>query len=184
MQPAELSMQEEVRALYVDHHGWLFGWLRRRLGNAADAADLAHDAFVRLMAKSAPARFSSAGEARGYLRTTAQNLCINLWHRQEIERAWLETLAARPEASYPSAERQAMVLQALYEIGAMLRALPEKTGQAFVLTVACRMTDAEVAAELGVSDRTARRYVAQAMLECLKLRARHALSEPRQDGRG
>ncbi|ALM84808.1 sigma-70 family RNA polymerase sigma factor [Bordetella sp. N] len=182
--PAELSMQKDLRALYLDHHGWLQGWLRRRLGSAADAADLAQDAFVRLMARSAPVRFATAAEARGYLRTTAHNLCVNLWHRQEIERAWLETLAAQPEASYPSAERQAIVLQALHEVGAMLSALPEKAAQAFVLTVACQMTDLEVAAELRVSDRSVRRYVAQVMLACLKLRARQTVGELRQDGRG
>ncbi len=31
--------------LYVQHHGWL----RRRLGNPADVADLAHDTYVRVM---------------------------------------------------------------------------------------------------------------------------------------
>ena len=172
-----------VERLYCDHYGWLQGWLRRKLGNSFDAADLAHDTFVRLIAKSSPVRFDTPAEARGYLRTTAQNLCINLWHRQEIERAWLETLAAHPEETHPSAERQAIVLQALYEISTMLCSLPAKAGRAFVLTVACQMNDAEVAAELGVSDRTVRRYVAQAMLGCLKLRARQTVAELRQDGR-
>ena len=30
-----------VHALYRGHHGWLLGWLRGRLGNSFDAADLA-----------------------------------------------------------------------------------------------------------------------------------------------
>src|SRR3546814_14792837 len=47
-----------------DLHAWLPAWLSRRLGNAADAADLAHDAFIRLIDK--PHRFDSAPEARGY----------------------------------------------------------------------------------------------------------------------
>ena len=121
-------------------------------------------------------RFDSMGEARAYLRTTAQNLCINLWRRQEIERAWLDTLANTPEASHPSAERQAMVLQALYEIGGMLETLSPKAARAFVLAVVCEMTDAEVAGELGVSDRMVRKYVAQAMLGCLSLRARDTMA--------
>lgn len=168
--------------LYCDHHGWLQAWLRRRLGNSVDAADLAHDTFVRLIARPGPVRFDTPAQARGYLRITAQNLCINLWHRREIERAWLETIAAQPEDVYPSAEHQAMVLQALYEISNMLCSLPAKTGQAFVLTAACQMTDDEVAAELGVSARTVRRYVAQAMFACLKLRARQTAAELRQEG--
>lgn len=38
-----------LSALYRDHHGWLAGWLRRRLGSAHDAADLSHDTYERLM---------------------------------------------------------------------------------------------------------------------------------------
>ena len=171
-----------LELLYTDHHGWLRGWLQRRLGNAADAADLAHDTFVRLLARPQAPEVRSVGEVRTYLRTTAQNLCINLWRRQEIERAWLETLATYPEAAYPSAERQAAVLEALHEIGAMLCALPPKAAQAFLMAVACQMTDDEVAARLGVSGRMVRKYVAQAMLGCLRLRARQTALALCQDG--
>jgi len=38
----ELALQEQsIEGLYADHHGWLKAWLRRRLGNSFDAADLA-----------------------------------------------------------------------------------------------------------------------------------------------
>lgn len=160
-----------VEHLYDDHHTWLKAWLRRRLGNAADAVDLAHDVFLRLILKPAPRGFESFGEARAYLRTVAQGMCINLWHRREIEQAWLETLAARPEEYAPSAERQAMVLEALHEIGAMLLDLPPKAARAFLMAVACQMTDREVAEELGVSTRMVRKYVARAMLSCISLQA-------------
>lgn len=166
-----------METLYYDHHGWLQGWLRRRLGCATEAADLAHDTFVRLISGRTPKRFDSGAEARAYLRTTAQNLCINLWRRQEIEQAWLDTLAATPEAQYPSAERQVMVLQALEEIGDMLKTLAPKAARAFILAVVCEMTDDEVAEELGVSGRMVRKYVAQAMLGCLSLRARETMAE-------
>jgi len=46
----------------------------------------------------------------------------------------------------------------------------------------CQMTDAETAVQLGVSDRMVRKYVAKAMLACLKLQAsqttRELISEP------
>lgn len=171
------TFSPSVETLYCDHHGWLQSWLRHRLGNASDAADLAHDTFVRLISGRGERRFDSTGEARAYLRTTAQNLCINLWRRQEIERAWLDTLAAMPEALYPSAERQAMVLQALEQIADMLGSLSPKAARAFVLAVVCEMTDDQVAEELGVSGRMVRKYVAQAMLGCLSLQARQTMAE-------
>lgn len=39
----------QVDALYRQHHGWLRGWLRQRLNNSADAADLAQDTFIRVL---------------------------------------------------------------------------------------------------------------------------------------
>nr|WP_286206638.1 sigma-70 family RNA polymerase sigma factor [Thauera linaloolentis] len=169
--------------LYNEHHGWLHGWLRCRLGCAAEAADLAHDTFVRMLGGNAQQRFDSMAEARAYLRATAQNLCINLWRRQEIERAWLDTLAVTPRDHYPSAERQVIVLQALEEISTMLHALSPKAVRAFTLAVVCDMTDNEVGAELGISGRMVRKYVAQAMLGCLALRARQTADELRQEHR-
>ena len=170
-----------LETLYCEHHGWLQGWLRRRLGHACDAADLAHDTFLRLIGGASQPRFSSMAEARAYLRTTAKNLCINLWRRQEIERAWLDTLAALPQEQCPSAERQAVVLQALEEIGDMLQALPVKAARAFMLAVVCEMSDDEVGAELGVSGRMVRKYVARAMLACLLLRASETATALRQE---
>nr|WP_242467228.1 sigma-70 family RNA polymerase sigma factor [Ectothiorhodospira shaposhnikovii] len=164
-----------IEHLYDDHHAWLQGWLRHRLGNAADAADLAHDAFLRLLTK--PRRFDSAPEARSYLCTMANGLCVDLWRRRRIEQAWLDVLAARPEDLVPSAEHQAIVLEALLEIDAMLHSLPPKVANAFVMAVGCEMTDREVAEELGVSTRMVRKYVARAMLYCIRLDARQAVEE-------
>ena len=40
-----------VASLYSDNHGWIQQWLARRLGNVHDAAELAHDVFLRLLAQ-------------------------------------------------------------------------------------------------------------------------------------
>lgn len=173
MNTSDSASRPAVAALYIDHHAWLQAWLSRRLGNAADAADLAHDAFIRLIDK--PLRFDSAPEARGYLRTMANGLCVDLWRRRSIEQAWLSTLAAQPEAVVPSVEHQCIVLETLYEIDTLLRSLPPKAGQAFVMAVACNMTYKEVAQELGVSVRMVAKYVAKSTLHCLRLEVRHAV---------
>jgi RNA polymerase sigma-70 factor (ECF subfamily) len=178
---SDYSRSPSVEILYCDHHDWLQGWLRHRLGNAADAADLAHDAFLRLIARPGqpPCGFGSFGEARGYLRAMAQGLCINLWHRREIEQAWLDTLAAQPEDYAPSAERQAAVLEALREIGALLLDAPPKAARAFLMAAVCEMTSQEVADELAVSTRMVRKYVAQMMLRCMQAQACRTATELR-----
>ncbi len=156
-----------MATLYGDHHTWLQSWLRRRLGNAADAADLAQDAFVRLLRR--PPRFETTLQARVYLRAMAQGLCVDLWRRRAIEMAWLDELAAQPERVALSAQDHVAVLQALQEIDRLMQGLSARAAQAFVLAQACGMTDREVAEQLGVSTRMVRKYVAQAMLLCLQL---------------
>ncbi|WP_276204144.1 sigma factor, partial [Delftia tsuruhatensis] len=52
MPAADRALVPDVATLYSDHHGWLLGWLRKRLGNAFDAADLTQDTYVRLLGRS------------------------------------------------------------------------------------------------------------------------------------
>ena len=63
------SSHLSVQRLYSDHHGWLKNWLRGRLGNAADAADLAQDTFLRLLARREQLEIATP---RAFLRTIAR----------------------------------------------------------------------------------------------------------------
>ncbi|MDH3062685.1 sigma-70 family RNA polymerase sigma factor [Achromobacter insolitus] len=152
--------------IYGDHHEWLQGWLRRRLGNAADAADLAHDAFLRLLSKPASQGFKSFPEARGYLRAMANGLCADLWRRREVEQAWLDTLAARPESFEPSPEQRALIIEAVMEIGTLLSRLPHKAATAFIMAQVDGVPYRDIAQTLGVSERMIQKYIAQGMLQC------------------
>lgn len=44
---SERAIERNVERLYLAHHGWLKGWLRRRPGEHADAEDLAQDTSLR-----------------------------------------------------------------------------------------------------------------------------------------
>ena len=166
------SQSLSVNTLYAEYHGWLHGVLQRRLGNADDAADLAHDAFVRLLTSPRPLDHHGA---RAYLSRMARGLCVDLWRRREVERAWLETLANRPLDAVPSAERQTAALQALVAVDAMLKRLPAPVAEAFIQSMVHGRSAKEVAADLGVSDRTVRHYLSRAMLACLRLQSRLGL---------
>ncbi|MGE8451220.1 MAG: sigma-70 family RNA polymerase sigma factor, partial [Pseudomonadales bacterium] len=125
------STEFAVQTLYSHHHGWLNSWLRQRLGNAADAADLAQDTFVRVLQKTERLELKAP---RAFLRTIARGLVIDHWRREEIERAYLETIAHLPEAEAPSAEARALILELLESIARMLEGLKPKVRQAFLLS--------------------------------------------------
>lgn len=151
-----------IESLYCDHHGWLQEWLRRRLGNAFDAADIAHDTFVRLFRNQEPIR-----EPRAFLTTIAHGLVVNHWRRQDLERAYRDTLATVADTRQPSPEDRALLMDALCELDALLNQLNPKARTAFLLAHLEGRTYIEIAEHLGVSERMVKKYMAQAMLQCL-----------------
>lgn len=162
-----LPCERVVQTLYSAHHTWLSAWLRSRLGNAADAADLAHDTFLRLLLKTERLELQAP---RAFLRTIARGLVIDHWRREEIERAYLESIAHLPEALAPDAEARALVLELLEEIARVLEGLKPKVRKAFLLAQCDGLTHKQIAAHMGVSLRSVERYVAEALYQCYVLR--------------
>mgnify|MGYP003466480170 FL=1 len=167
MSSADRSLNLEIHHLYCDHHGWLQGWLVRKLGNASDAADLAHDTFLRLLTRQTSRSLGS--EPRALLTHIAKGLVVDRWRRQDVERAYLETIAHLPEPEVPSPETRWLILETLYRIEAMLRDLPEKTRQAFLMSQIDGLTYPQIAEELGVSLVSVKRYMRDAFLACLSV---------------
>lgn len=160
-----------VSALYKEHHPWLRQWLRRQLGCSEVAADLAQETFVRLISR--PRLLDSNPGVKAFLSTIAKGLCIDLWRRQEIERAWLDALAMHPELEASSPETRLLMLEALTRVDAMLRSLPEKVATAFMLSQLEGLTYREIAQRLDVSERMVKKYMAQAMLQCALIDAEY-----------
>jgi RNA polymerase sigma factor (sigma-70 family) len=163
----DLALQQEVQTLYSDHHGWLLGWLRRRLGNTFDAADLAQDVFMRLLSRRQPIQ---ALAPRAFLSTVAHGLVVEHWRRRELELAWLDTLAAMPEAQAPSPESRLIILETLVAIDAMLDTFKPAVRAAFLHAQLDGLTCPQIAERLGVSLATAERYIAKALRGCYALR--------------
>lgn len=154
-----------VRSLYCDHFSWLQAWLHRRLHDRHQAADLAQDTFVKVLARrQLPA---PVAEPRAFLSTVARGLLIDFWRHRDIEQAWADTLRQYPESLQPSPEDQALALEALIVIDRRLARLGERARRAFLMHKILDMTHADIASELAVSERMVRKYIAQAMLAFL-----------------
>jgi RNA polymerase sigma-70 factor (ECF subfamily) len=166
MSAVEMKLQQQLASLYSDHHGWLFGWLRKKLGCADNAADLAQDTFVRIITSRDALLGMRA--PRAYLTTTARHLLANRVRRQKIEEAYLAELhlAASQCAGFPSPEQICIAIQALEQINAALQGLQFRPREAFLLHYLDGQTQAEVATALGVSTRMVQKYLAQALLHC------------------
>ncbi len=157
------SLSAHVESLYLAHHGWLQGWLRKKVGNAFDAADLAQSTFLKVLGAKG---LDQLQEPRAYLTTIARNLLINQVRRRAIEQAYLEALAAMPEPVAPPPEVRLMVLETLVEIDRRLGRLPALAKQAFLLAQLEGLSHGEIAAELGISVSTVKRHLAKAAMRC------------------
>ncbi|MDQ2137587.1 sigma-70 family RNA polymerase sigma factor [Alcaligenaceae bacterium B3P038] len=156
-----------VHTLYSEHHGWLQGWLRRKLGCTFEAADLMHDTFVRVLDRSDRSDLNVIREPRAYLTTIAHGIMVNHVRRKDLERAYLQALAALPEAVAPSPEARAIALEALIDIDRLLDGLPPRVRRAFLLNQLEGLTHAEIAEQLAVSVSSIRQYLVRAMTHCL-----------------
>ncbi|MFJ2982378.1 MULTISPECIES: sigma-70 family RNA polymerase sigma factor [unclassified Pseudomonas] len=161
-----MPARHPIEHLYVEHHSWLQGWLRHRLNNAADAADLAQDTFVRVLQRR---QAQVPQTPRAYLRTIARGLVIDLWRHRDIERAWLDTLAQLPEAQAPSPEVSALAIEALVAIDRLLDSLPERARTVFLLAQLDGLPCPRIAEQLGVSLSTVERDLAKALRHCYQL---------------
>lgn len=160
---SDSALRPAVESLYRTHHGWLKAWLRGKLGCSEQAADVAHDTYVRLIvAGSRP----QADQSRRYLAQIANGLVIDLFRRRRIEAAYLQTVSQLPEAQAPSPETGALVIDALVQIDTQLSKLPVKARQAFLLCKLDGMGYRDIAQRLGVSTSSVEKYVARALQAC------------------
>lgn len=163
MSATEFALHHQIETLYADHHGWLRGWLRKKLGNACDAADLAHDTYLRIMTSG---RVPPVDDSRRHLTQIANGLVIDLYRRRQIEAAYLDAIAHLPEPLAPSAEQRALAVEALVEIDAILHGLSPKARTALLLCKLDGLSYREIAQRLDVSVSSVEKYIASSLVAC------------------
>ncbi|MGH2422697.1 sigma-70 family RNA polymerase sigma factor [Pseudomonas sp. C 49-2] len=157
-----------VQNIYEQHHSWLHGWLKGKLHNACDAADVAHDTFVRILGGRHAAQIV---EPRDYLATIARGLVIDRYRRHAIEQAYKQTLAERPEAIAISEEDKAIIIETLVAVDKALSALGERARRIFMLSQIEGLTYQQIADQLQVSLTTVKKHMIRALTECALIMA-------------
>lgn len=154
-----------VGRLYNTHHGWLFGWLCRKLRCPHDAADLSHDTFVRLLNGEDPARLR---EPRAYLLVIANRLMINRHRRRRVEEDALRQVAVlleKQERRGPDSTAAAQDLLARL-LHLLTEELPDKHRRAFVMARVHGQSYRAIAVQLDVSESSVKQYLAKSLAHC------------------
>lgn len=142
----------DLQKLFLKHARELNRFLRRRGHSAEAAADIAQDAFVRLMT-AGPKVETTCDNPRAYLYQISRNLSIDYQRRERLfprvdlsneELARISDPSPSPETLVYDRQRLVMTLAAINE-------LPERTRTAFELYRLDNLTISEVAQEIQLS---------------------------------
>lgn len=149
--------------LFEQHNRTLVSFLINRLGNEAEAREVAQEAYVRILQLDQPGAVSFL---RAYLFRTASNIAMDrLRHRSRTEHhrhAHLHDDAANllcPERETLASEALDLLRQALHE-------LPPRYRQAFLRHRFDDWSSSEIGREIGVNERQARNYIQRAAAYC------------------
>ncbi|WP_171552822.1 sigma-70 family RNA polymerase sigma factor [Acinetobacter sp. Ac_5812] len=155
-----------VDQLYRNHRGWLHQWLRQKLGNTDQAADLVQDTFIKLL--QTRDELFGIKEPRAYLTSIAKNLLIDQVRRKKIEQAYLDGLSQMEYMldGVASPEEQMHIIQALDQMCKALEDVSAKAQQAFILHYLEGYTHKETAEQLGVSTKMIQKYLASCLTRC------------------
>ena len=155
--PNPTLLHADVQNLYSDHHGWLVNWLRRRLRDTDNAADLAQDTFLYVLGK--PEQVTHLREPRAWLSSIAKGLLIDRFRRHKVEQAYLQALAHLPEQQMPAPEERLILLETLTRIDALLDGLKLNVRTAFLLSRLEGLGYQAIAERLGLSRNMVEKYM-------------------------
>ncbi|AQR63434.1 hypothetical protein BZG35_08375 [Brevundimonas sp. LM2] len=160
-----------LTTVYLRRRDALAAFIRRRTGCDQAAQDLTQEVWVRVAAlgdQAAPVN------PEAFLQRIAGNLALDWLRRRRFRSAFVASdvdpaLAADPA---PEADRALHARRAVDYLAEVIDELPPKRRQAFLLYRGHGMTMKQVAAQLGISEKTVEHQVAKALVHC-----RHRLAE-------
>ncbi len=158
---ARLSQEpsvEELEATYEQTKNKAFAIALQITGDAEEAADLVHDAYLK--AQHRIHAFRGEASIQTWFLRIVVNLALKYVRRRQVRKR-LRFLIAQPSTP-PTPEWITGSNEQLKQLGTALEALPAKQRAAFVLRFAHDMSIAEVADLLKVSIPTAKTHIQRA----------------------
>jgi RNA polymerase sigma factor (sigma-70 family) len=165
------SLRDHVGGLFRAHYPWLCARLRQYLGAGASVEDIAADTFMQLLESPS---LTPIREPRALLTTIARRRVYELWRRRDLERQHLEQLSHTDQTGGPSPEDLLQLSQTLNSLDRTLERLPGKVRATFLLSRVDGLTYPQIAAELGISQRSVSVYMTRSQALC----AQHSANQP------
>ena len=176
-----MSAAEDLAAIFRRDYDDVHRFIARRLRATDEAADLAQEAFLRLLGRQgAPLR-----SPRSFLFTTALNLLRDRARARLVRRAW-EAAGEVEQVVCPAPSPHA-VLEARQLVGVLETALAELTPcrrAALLLHRLDGLSQAAVAAQLGLSLSSVEKHIRLALRHCARRLAETEPLDPARAAQG
>src|SRR5262249_19547674 len=155
--PAEWDAEKAVTAIYTTHYRSLVRLAVLLVRDVATAEEVVQDSFIAM--HSAWRRLRDNDKALSYLRQSVVNRSRSvLRHRMVVDRN-----APKPPPDMPSAEQGAITLLERSAVVTALRTLPPRQREALVLRFYGDLSEAQIAAAMGISKGAVKSHTARAM---------------------
>lgn len=166
--PAEWDAERALTALYSEHYRSLVRLAALLVRDVATAEEVVQDAFVAM--HGGWRRLRNSDKALSYLRQSVVNRSRSvLRHRVVVDRN-----APKPAPDEPSAEHGAFTLLERSAVVAALRTLPPRQREALVLRYYGDLSEAQIAAAMGISKGAVKSHTARAMVALRSVLEREA----------
>lgn len=146
------------------HYQDLLRFLFRRTGDVEEAADLAHDTYVRLTNVAD----SLVENDKAYIFRVAGNLALDMHRRSGRRAVWLSDEEPGEDIAdpQPSQEQHVIDQDRLASMDAALSSLPPKARLALLMVRVDGLRYVEIAERLNISVSMVSKYVTQAVQHC------------------
>ena len=147
-----------------NHYRELLRFLSARLGDRHAAADVAHDAYLRVLERSSQAQIE---HPKAFLYRTALNLAVDEHRRSRVRRAEpLEVLDDEEGLASPSPQTVVDQGQRLDNLQRALAELPAICRSSFLLRKLDGLSHSQIAEHLNISRSLVEKHIVNAMKHC------------------
>ncbi|MBC3465285.1 sigma-70 family RNA polymerase sigma factor [Pseudomonas sp. RW10S2] len=153
------ATQDTCRGFYAE----ILHFLRKRMDNASDAADMTQDVFTQWLGYRDRAKVE---QPRAFLFQMARNLLSDHWRRQKVRHAALETEASDEAAADNDPLDHAQQAQRLEQLREVLAELSPRRREALMLHRFEGLTQAQIAERMDISVSMVEKHIAAALLQC------------------
>ncbi|MBM3107723.1 sigma-70 family RNA polymerase sigma factor [Pseudomonas sp. P66] len=154
---------DTCRGFYAD----ILHFLRKRMDNASDAADMTQDVFAQWLGYRDRSRVE---QPRAFLFQVARNLLNDHWRRQRVRHAVLDEQSQADDVTSLDTRNDplnhAQQQQRLEQLKRVLAELSPRRREALMLHRFEGLTQAQIGERMGISVSMVEKHIAAALLHC------------------